>query len=82
MSTIASYLTIITWLDFRHFRAKGTHRGRHFEANHVKVQSTDNIAMDEELLHERRYAHTPDYRAYQSGDAYGSHSPSPWRQGE
>ncbi|QKD62216.2 uncharacterized protein FOBCDRAFT_108550, partial [Fusarium oxysporum Fo47] len=48
MSIVASYLTVITWLDFRHFRAHGTHRGRRFEAHHVKIQSTgnstDNIA--------------------------------------
>ncbi|CAJ0538533.1 Ff.00g065940.m01.CDS01 [Fusarium sp. VM40] len=96
MSTIASYLTVITWLDFRHFRANGTHRGRHSEAKHVKIQSTgnstDNIAMDEELLHEQRYTHTNNYQpyqsgayqpgAYQSGDTYDSRSPSPWRQRE
>ncbi|EXK35706.1 hypothetical protein FOMG_08915 [Fusarium oxysporum f. sp. melonis 26406] len=84
MSIVASYLTVITWLDFRHFRAHGTHRGRRFEAYHVKIQSTgnstDNIAMDEELLHDQRYTHTNNYRAYESGRAYDSRSPSPWRQ--
>ncbi|VUC35631.1 unnamed protein product [Clonostachys rosea] len=86
MSTIAFYLTIITWLDFRHFRANGTHRGRHNPASHAKVPSTDSIVMNEELLHERRYAHPqapPVYQSggsYQPGGAYSSRSPSPWRQ--
>ncbi|CAI6088127.1 unnamed protein product, partial [Clonostachys chloroleuca] len=89
MSTIAAYLAIITWLDFRHFRASGTHRGRHPQANHAKVPSTDSIVMNEELLHERRYAHPqvspPVYQSgggYHPGGAYASRSPSPWRQSD
>ncbi|KAM0441305.1 hypothetical protein ACHAPT_000614 [Fusarium lateritium] len=46
MSTLASYMTIVTWLDFRHFREYGTHRGRHYQAKHLEVQSSESITMD------------------------------------
>ncbi|KAI8685099.1 hypothetical protein NCS57_00178100 [Fusarium keratoplasticum] len=46
MSSLAFYMTIVTWLDFRHFRTYGTHRGRHYQGKHLEVQSSESITMD------------------------------------
>ncbi|RMJ04640.1 hypothetical protein CDV36_014688 [Fusarium kuroshium] len=53
MSTLASYMTIVTWLDFRHFRTYGTHRGHHYHGKHLEVQSSESIAMDTAPMNRR-----------------------------